>query len=203
MAHARRRFGDYDVIQLLDGVFEAPTEVLIHGNGDAARRQLLETWGDKGIKIDVNCFALRGPDGITLIDAGTGDAWGPAYGKARTAMQEVGITAEQIDRVLLTHIHGDHALGLFDGTDPWFPRAEVWVPETDLAFFTDAAARGAQPENGRGGFDIAANIVTAYAGRLRPFPVVRCRRCPASRQSRCPGIRLVIPATCWAAQTRA
>jgi glyoxylase-like metal-dependent hydrolase (beta-lactamase superfamily II) len=170
MTNAGCRFGQYDVIQLFDGVFQAPTEVLIHGNGDAARRQLLESWGDKGIRIDVNCFALRGPDGITLIDAGTGDAWGPAYGKARTEMQEVGITPEQVDRVLLTHIHGDHALGLLDGSDAWFPLAEVLVPETDLAFFTDTAARAAQPENRRGGFDIAANLVTAYAGRLRAIP---------------------------------
>jgi glyoxylase-like metal-dependent hydrolase (beta-lactamase superfamily II) len=170
MTNAGRRFGQYDVIQLFDGVFQAPTEVLIHGNGDAARRSLLESWGDKGISIDVNCLALRGPDGITLIDAGTGDAWGPAYGKARRAMEEEGITPEQVDRVLLTHIHGDHALGLLDGSAPWFPRAEVWVPEADLAFFIDAAARAAQPENRRGGFDIAANLVSAYAERLRPIP---------------------------------
>jgi glyoxylase-like metal-dependent hydrolase (beta-lactamase superfamily II) len=39
-----------------------------------------------------------------------------------------------------------------------------------LAFFTDAAARAALPENRRSGFDIAANLVTAYAGRLRSIP---------------------------------
>jgi glyoxylase-like metal-dependent hydrolase (beta-lactamase superfamily II) len=119
---------------------------------------------------DVNCFALRGPEGITLIDAGTGSAWGAALGNAREEMQEGGILPEQIDRVLLTHIRGEHALGLFDGTAAWFPRAEVLVPETDLVFFTDPAARASQPENRRGGFDIAANLASACVGRLRPIP---------------------------------
>src|ERR1700730_15258621 len=98
-----RRFGHYDVIPLLDGVFEAPLDVIIHATGDAARRRLIDNWGEKAIRIDVNCFALRGPNGISLIDAGSGNAWGAALGKAREAMREADILPEQIDRVLLTH----------------------------------------------------------------------------------------------------
>ena len=115
MTQSGRRFGHYDVIPLLDGVFEAPLDVIIHATGEAARRRLIDNWGEKAIRIDVNCFALRGPNGISLIDAGSGNAWGAALGKAREAMREADILPEQIDRVLLTHIHGDHALGLLDG----------------------------------------------------------------------------------------
>jgi glyoxylase-like metal-dependent hydrolase (beta-lactamase superfamily II) len=165
-----RRFGSYTVTTLLDGVFEAPSDVLFHAAGNEARRRLIEKRAGRGIKIDVNCFVLHGPDGITLIDAGAADAFGPALGKARMALQQAGIRPEQIDRVLLTHIHGDHALGLLDGTAPWAPRAELLVPEVDLAFFTDPAARSAQPEAKRGPFDIAAKLVGAYAGRLRALP---------------------------------
>jgi len=167
MMHTARRFGHYTVTHLLDGIFSAPADVLIHAAGDEARRRLIENRGGRGISIDVNCFVLHGPDGISLIDAGAADAFGPALGKARAAMQAAGIRPEQIDRVLLTHIHGDHALGLLDGTAPWLPRAELLVPEADLAFFTDPAVRMAQPEDKRGPFDIAASLVRAYAGRLR------------------------------------
>ena len=144
MAHATSRFGHYDITTLVDGVFEAPTDVLIHAGGDAARRQLIEAWGDKGIRIDVNVFALRGSNGVTLIDAGVGPTWGAQFGKLREAMPAAGILPEQIERVLLTHIHGDHALGLLDGPAPWLPRAELLVPAADLAFFTDPAARAAR-----------------------------------------------------------
>ncbi len=171
MAPITRSVGDYQVTLLVDGVFEAPADVLIHAGGDAARQRLIEGWGDKGIRLDVNCFALRGPNGMTLIDAGVGTAWGAAFGKARDTMQAADIRPDQVDRVLLTHIHGDHALGLLDGAAPWLPRAELLVPEADLAFFTDPAARMAQPEDRRGGFDIAANLLDAYAGRLRTIPL--------------------------------
>jgi glyoxylase-like metal-dependent hydrolase (beta-lactamase superfamily II) len=166
-----RRFGQYTVTTLLDGVFEAPSDVLLHAAGDEARRRLVEKRSGRGIKIDVNCFVLQGPGGITLIDSGAADAFGPALGKARAALQNAGILPAQIDHVLLTHLHGDHALGLLDGNGAaWLPRAELFVPEAELAFFTDAAAREALPEAKRGPFDIAANLACAYAGRLRALP---------------------------------
>jgi glyoxylase-like metal-dependent hydrolase (beta-lactamase superfamily II) len=169
MMHNARRFGRYTVTTLLDGIFAAPADVLIHAGGDAARNRLIEHRDGQGISIDVNCFVLQAPEGICLIDAGAADAFGPSLGKARAAMQAAGIRPEQIDRVLLTHIHGDHALGLLDGAAPWLPRAELLIPEADLAFFTDPAIRLAQPEDKRGPFDIATSLVQAYAGRLRGF----------------------------------
>lgn len=187
MAQTARRFGSYDVTLLVDGVFSAPTEVLIHAGGDAARQRLIEAWGDKGIRIDVNCFLLRGPNGISLVDAGCGTVWGDTFGKARDALRAEGIVPEQVDRVLLTHIHGDHALGLLDGTAAWLPRAEVLVPEADLAFFTDPAARMTQPEARRGGFDIAANLVRAYAGRLRAIPAGAVAAMPGVEAVSLPG----------------
>lgn len=49
-------------------------------------------------------------------------------------MIAAGIQPDDVSRVILTHIHGDHALGLIDGDRPYFPKAEIWVPEADLAF---------------------------------------------------------------------
>jgi glyoxylase-like metal-dependent hydrolase (beta-lactamase superfamily II) len=166
MTNASHRFGPYDVTTLLDGVFEASTDVLIHADGEAARRKLIESWNGDKIRIDVNCFLLQGPVGLSLVDAGTGKAWGAHLGKAHAVLRAMGIEPEQIDRVLLTHIHGDHALGLFDGTAPWLPRAQILIPQADLAFFTDETAGAALPEARRGGFRIAASLLEAYKGRI-------------------------------------
>lgn len=167
MTNASRRFGPYDVSMLLDGVFEASTDALIHAHGEAARRKLIERWNGDKIRIDVNCFLLQGPGGLSLVDAGTGKAWGAHLGKARAVLTAMDIAPEQIDRVLLTHIHGDHALGLFDGATPWLPRAQILIPQADLAFFIDETARAALPEARRGGFKIAASLLEAYKGRIR------------------------------------
>lgn len=167
MDQQMRRFGLYDVSILRDGFFETSSDVLTHTVGEAAREDALARWGKPTIGIEVNCFLLRGPDGITLVDAGTGASWGDAFGHARTALVAAGVQPEQIDRVLITHLHGDHALGLFDGEKPYFPKAEIVVPKIDLAYFTDEAKRAAAPKARQGGFNIAANLQRLYGGRIR------------------------------------
>jgi glyoxylase-like metal-dependent hydrolase (beta-lactamase superfamily II) len=118
------------------------------------------------LRIVVNCFVLRGPGGIILVDAGTGTSWGEAYGHARTGLEALGVTRESVDRVLITHLHGDHALGLFDGEAPYFPNARILVPDPELGFFTDADKRLSTPENRRGGFAIAETLLRLYPDRV-------------------------------------
>ncbi|MFA6966136.1 MBL fold metallo-hydrolase [Bosea sp. (in: a-proteobacteria)] len=179
---APRRFGRYDVSILHDGFYEAPIDVLTHASGPAARERAIKAWGRPTLRIVVNCFLLRGPDGITLVDAGTGTSWGAAYGHARTALDAMGIARGDVDRVLITHLHGDHALGLFDGNEPYFPNAQVLVPEADLSFFTDEAKRDQTPENRRGGFAIAATLQRLYGGRVEAI---------AGLEDVLPGIRMI------------
>lgn len=167
MGQPPRRFGRYEVSILGDGFFEAPSDVLTHTAGEAARQQALGQWSSPNIRIVVNCFLLRGPGGITLVDAGTGTSWGDAFGHARAAMAAMAVEPGQVERVLLTHLHGDHALGLFDGALPYFPKAEVIVPGIELAHFGDQEKRAATPKARQGGFDIAAALQRLYAGRIR------------------------------------
>ncbi|SFD19394.1 Glyoxylase, beta-lactamase superfamily II [Bosea sp. CRIB-10] len=181
MSETWRRFGSYDVLILDDGVFEAPLDVLIHAEGEAARDEAVARWGKPKVSIPVNCFALKGADGITLVDAGTGPSWGEAMGHAPAAMAKAGIAPEQVERVLITHLHGDHALGLFDGDRARFPEAEIVVPEADFAFFGDEAKRAQTPQNRQGGFAVTAAVKKHYAGRIHSAPVGRVR----------PGITLI------------
>lgn len=176
-----RRIGAYDVSILHDGVFEAPLDVLIHADGEAARDEALARWGKPKVSIVVNCFALKGPGGITLVDAGTGPSWGEAMGHAPTAMAAAGIAPEAVARVLITHLHGDHALGLFDGDKAFFPNAEIIVPEADFSFYGDAANRTRTPEKKQGAFAITATLKEHYAGRIRSVPAGAAR----------PGITLI------------
>lgn len=160
------RFGRYELTTLVDGVFSASSDILIHPAGDGPRAAAIEKLGPT-IAIVVNCFALKSEDGVTLIDAGTGPSWGEAMGHAPAAMAKAGIAPEAVKRILLTHLHGDHALGLFDGEKPAFPNAEIVVPETDFAFFGDETKRDSIPEQKRGGFAITATLKRLYAGRIR------------------------------------
>lgn len=162
------QFGRHEIVLLRDGLFEGKAEYLVHLDGAAALEAARARWGKASVQIDVNCFALLGPDGPMLIDAGTGNAWGPGFGRARLALDQKGFRPDDIARVLLTHVHGDHALGLLndDGT-AYFRNAEIWIPDADLDFFCQSAMRAAMPEVWRGGFDVAEKLLQAYAGRIR------------------------------------
>lgn len=160
------RFGRYNVTTLVDGMFSTASEAVIHPDGDAARTAAIARIGPS-ISIVVNCFALTSAEGITLIDAGTGPSWGEAMGHAPAAMRAAGIMPETVQRILLTHLHGDHALGLFEGEEAAFPNAEIIVPAADFAFFGDEARRDTVPQNRRGGFAITATLKRLYEGRIR------------------------------------
>lgn len=165
MTRSGRRFGDYQITLLVDGVFEAPADVLIHAGDADARKRAIEAWG-RPVRVDVNCFALRGPNGVTLVDSGVGRAWGDGFGHAGGGLRAAGVEPWQVDRVLLTHLHSDHALGLLDNDAAVFPNAGILVPRADLDFFSDDAERDAATPDRRTAFDITARLHQAYAGRL-------------------------------------
>lgn len=167
MKNEALQIGRYHVFVFNDGLFEAKAEYLHHLDGPKACASAVERWGKTSTMLDVNCFAIRGPDGDMLVDTGVGTAWGPGFGHARPAMEAKGFTPESITCVLLTHIHGDHAYGLLndDGT-AFFPNADILVPHADLAFFGNAALRETVPEARRGGFIVADKMQQAYGSRI-------------------------------------
>ncbi|WP_377296480.1 MBL fold metallo-hydrolase [Rhizobium sp. SGZ-381] len=168
MSTMSRRFGAYDVTMLRDGVVQASTDHLVHRRGEDALAQARARIGS--FPLVVNCFLLTGDNGVTLVDAGCGTAWGADFGKARLALADLGIAPQDVDRVLVTHLHGDHVPGLWEDETPYFPRAKILVPEVELSFFTDEAARQSVPEARRSGFGLAAQLIKAYGARVQSIP---------------------------------
>jgi glyoxylase-like metal-dependent hydrolase (beta-lactamase superfamily II) len=159
----------FDVTRLQDGTFEIPAAAFIYVGDEAEGARIRAEKADAGTPIAVNCFLLRGSGEVILVDAGTGSAWGPGLGHARAALAAEEVPPNAVDRVILTHIHGDHALGLLDGEVAYFPRARISVPAAELGFFTDEAARAATPADRQSPFDLAKTLVAAYAGRIDVF----------------------------------
>lgn len=99
----------------------------------------------------INVVVLRSAHMTVLVDAGPGltTAWWPFDGihaDTAAALETVGVTPMDVDRVVLTHLDYDHAGGLLTGTWPdelglAFPKARVAVHEDAVA-----AARTADPD---------------------------------------------------------
>ncbi|MER2535940.1 MAG: MBL fold metallo-hydrolase [Rhizobiaceae bacterium] len=165
---SQKRFGRSEVYILEDGVWETRRDNVVNTRGDAALARTLEAVTTPALHAPVNCFLVKNDFGRTLIDAGTGLDWGEAFGRARLLLNGMGIAPDDISNIVLTHIHVDHACGLFDGERRYFPNADIWVGSEELAFFTDPSARAAAPERRRDGFDIAGRLLGIYGARVIP-----------------------------------
>jgi len=83
--------------------------------------------------ITVNAYLVQTPDSRILIDAGLGANADANNGRARRALEQIGLSPSDIDLVLLTHLHPDHFGGLLDGDgQPVFPNAPHRIPGGEI-----------------------------------------------------------------------
>jgi glyoxylase-like metal-dependent hydrolase (beta-lactamase superfamily II) len=96
------------------------------------------------ILLDTNCLLLDDGSTKTLIETGCGDKWSDKERgfydiQRRTvvdALAEVGVAPQQINHLIVSHLHFDHAGGLTRWNDrgeaaPTFPNAPVYVQRTE------------------------------------------------------------------------
>ncbi|MEP6267494.1 MAG: N-acyl homoserine lactonase family protein [Paracoccaceae bacterium] len=86
--------------------------------------------------MDYFMWLLRRPGQVILVDTGYDDAEAkrrdrPIRLDPRAALKPFGLTPEQIDKVIVTHLHYDHAGGLH-----LFPNATLHMQAAEMAYAT-------------------------------------------------------------------
>lgn len=161
--------GDRTVTALLDGGFALDPTLLMGIDEEGYEAAMRAAFRDpETYRTAVNAFLVDAPEGVALIDAGSGAAMGPDFGRVPANLEAAGVAAQDVTTLVATHLHPDHVGGAVepDGAAR-FPNAELVVHEADRAFWTDPAARDAAPEPVRPFFDLAVAVVEAYSDRLR------------------------------------
>jgi glyoxylase-like metal-dependent hydrolase (beta-lactamase superfamily II) len=91
----------------------------------------------------VHAFVARGPWGTAVLDTGVGAyppyrPWASGTGfTAEEAFARIEVDPDEVGLVVLSHLHADHAGGVWAGEAPRFPAARHVLHEADAAFFGD------------------------------------------------------------------
>ncbi|WP_176038897.1 MBL fold metallo-hydrolase [Burkholderia multivorans] len=116
-------------------------------------------------------FLIRGAEhGPILVDAGMGNMAGPTLGWLPDSLAMAGIAPEDIELVLLTHLHPDHCFGLVDDVGrARFPNAKLAVHSDEYAFWFEPEREAKAPDSLKPYFALVRASVEPYRERIEFF----------------------------------
>ncbi|MDR1874247.1 MAG: MBL fold metallo-hydrolase [Synergistaceae bacterium] len=157
----RYTVGAFEVILLSEGAAERDTSLFVGASPEQVRKYV-----PTGTYVTAtNAFLVRMPDRLVLVDTG--------YGRELFKnLKSVGVEPEQIDAVLLTHMHGDHIGGLVRDGKPAFPKAAIFVAQQERDYWTSEEIMNTFPVDKRGGFKNSMAVMAACGSAVRTFDPV-------------------------------
>ena len=128
---------------------------LFYGKTDSAKVERLSP--DGLVSSSISCYLVETQGKKVLLDTGNGTERG---GMLLKRLDDIGVSPEDIDLLVITHFHGDHIGGMTEGGKPVFTRAEVYVPEQEYAAWLKMSNQNAK---------MAMDAMAAYGDRLHRF----------------------------------
>ncbi|WP_404463715.1 MBL fold metallo-hydrolase [Vreelandella aquamarina] len=170
----RMMVGEYEVTALYDGHTSLNTSLLSGMEQDEILRHLdaLFIDAESGVQTAVNAFLVHTGENLVLVDAGSAACFGPTLGQVEKNLRASGYAPEDVDTILMTHLHPDHVCGLADENgDAIYPNAELRASQDDADFWLDKERSQALPEEQRAFFTMAQDAVAPYqeSDRFSPF----------------------------------
>ncbi|PLP99139.1 MBL fold metallo-hydrolase [Cupriavidus pauculus] len=164
--------GDVEVTALLDGTHAFPVDTVVEGmSGAEIRADLARDFLTPPVQGSINAFLINTGSQLLLVDAGAGDLYGPCCGHLIENLRAAGYQPEQVDQVLLTHMHKDHIGGVSAHGKPLFPNAVLRVSKAEADYWLTAANKAKAPAFLATFFDAAGAAAAPYqaAHRFAPF----------------------------------
>ncbi len=169
----RMMLGDFEITALLDGTVTLPIHTLLTNTTPAeVEKRLAGEFLKPQLETSINAYLIHTGSRLILVDTGAGVFFGEkGGGQLLTSLKAAGYQPEDIDTVLLTHIHGDHSGGLTLSGEASFPNATVYVDQHEADFWLNPANEASAAANQKAGFATAATLFAPYlaAGKVKTF----------------------------------
>lgn len=160
---AQIRIGRFTVTALADGYADMPYSYFPGRTPEqveqAAQAQFVAR--PTGVRFLFNQYLIEDGERRILIDAGPAGTLGHS-GLLPQALAALGLRPDQIDAVIVTHMHQDHIGGLVAGGQNRFPNAELYIDRRDVAHWTDPAKQSGAPDYLQPSFRLSAEVVRLY-----------------------------------------
>jgi glyoxylase-like metal-dependent hydrolase (beta-lactamase superfamily II) len=167
----RHKLGNVEVTVLSDGNLPFDAD-LFSGDKDRATQLLDKAYFPRKSTTSVNAWLVNTGKHLILVDTGASSHFGPTLGKLPKHLADAGVSADQIDVIVITHMHPDHVPGLISADKKMlFKNAVVHVGDEEYAFWTSEQIYNSVPADVKGFFDIARMSVKPYAdaGKLQTY----------------------------------
>jgi len=121
------KVGQFEVFMIVESQRDGNTGILVGADESVLKRYIPAG----GFKHSANAFLIKAPGRNILIDTGTG-----AGGIVLDKIKKLGVAPENIDAVLITHLHGDHFGSLQKDGKAVFTKAKIYLSAKELEYFT-------------------------------------------------------------------
>ena len=160
----RLQLGDFEVTALNDGTLDLPVDQLLQQPAAKTLKALQHAYLGVPLETSVNAFLVNTGAKVVLVDAGAAGLFGPTLGRLLASLKAAGYAPEQVDEIVITHMHGDHIGG---ASSTAFPNATLRLDKRDSDFWLSPE----QIAKGGDGAKAIAALVKGFAdaGRFKPF----------------------------------
>lgn len=140
------KIGKFEISTLPESQGNGSTQILI----GATQEMINEYLPDGTFPNAVNAFLVKTPEHTILVDAGFGR-------QLFDHLKVLDVTPEQVDIILLTHMHGDHIGGLLKDDKVIFPNATMYIAQIEHDYWANGDHASQQ------------KIFNAYKGKIKLF----------------------------------
>ncbi|WKB52522.1 MBL fold metallo-hydrolase [Eleftheria terrae] len=168
----RHMVGSFEVTALYDGQIELDTKILKNTPPEQIQRLLAQMFRNNPTPTAVNTYLVNTGSRLVLVDSGAGRMFGNTLGNVVSSLRAAGYAPEQVDAVLLTHLHGDHVGGVIDAEGKAvFANADLFVAKKEADYWLNPETAAKAPKEVQGFFKMAQSAVAPYvaAGRFKTF----------------------------------
>ena len=116
--------GKFEVTAISDGTVDLPIEKLLKEPVNVTKTALKRSFLEVPTETSDNAYLINTGEKLILVDTGAGQLFGPTLGKLASNVRAAGYELDQIDDIVLTHLHPDHVGGLMANGQRAFPKAD-------------------------------------------------------------------------------